>query len=71
MDLQARFDELDDIVSTLGVLIQEISDKDYKEQLEIIRFQAMDEMEEVNNELEEEYNREQEEMERQFIMERI
>jgi hypothetical protein len=71
MDLQERFDELDNIVSTLRVLRDEITDKDYIEQLDLIKYQAMDEMEEINNQLEEEYDREQKEMDRQFIMERI
>lgn len=71
MDLQERFDELDNIVSTLRVLRDEITDKDYIEQLDLIKYQAMNEMEEINNQLEEEYDREQREMDRQFIMERI
>jgi hypothetical protein len=71
MDLQERFDELDNIVSTLRVLRDEITDKDYIEQLDLIKYQAMDEMDEINNQLEEEYDREQKEMDRQFIMDRI
>lgn len=71
MDLQLRFDELENIVDTLRILCDEIEDKDYIEQLELIKYQAMDEMEEVNNELEEEYRREQEEIEKQFINSRI
>ena len=71
MDLQLRFDELENIVDTLKILCDEIEDKDYIEQLELIKYQAMDEMEEVNNELEEEYRREQEEIEKQFINSRI
>lgn len=71
MDLQERFDELDNIVSTLRVLRDEITDKDYIEQLDLIRYQAIDEMDEINNQLEEEYDREQKEMDRQFIVERI
>lgn len=71
MDLQERFDELDNIVSTLRVLRDEITDKDYIEQLDLIRQQALNEMDEINNQLEEEYDREQREMDRQFMMERI
>lgn len=71
MDLQERFDELDNIVSTLRVLRDEITDKDYIEQLDLIKYQAMNEMDEINNQLEEEYDREQKEMDRQFMMERI
>lgn len=71
MDLQERFDELDNIVSTLRVLRDEITDKDYIEQLDLIRQQALNEMEDVNNQLEKEYEKEQREIDRQFIMERI
>lgn len=71
MDLQERFDELDNIVSTLRVLRDEITDKDYIEQLDLIKYQAMNEMDEINNQLEEEYDKEQKEMDRQFINERI
>lgn len=71
MDLQERFDELDNIVSTLRVLRDEITDKDYIEQLDLIKYQAMSEMDEINNQLEEEYDKEQKEMDRQFMMERI
>lgn len=71
MDLQERFDELDNIVSTLRVLRDEITDKDYIEQLDLIRQQALNEMEDVNNQLEKEYEKEQREMDRQFINERI
>lgn len=71
MDLQERFDELDNIVSTLRALRDEITDKDYIEQLDLIKYQAMSEMDEINSQLEEEYDREQKEMDRQFMMERI
>jgi hypothetical protein len=71
MNLQERFDELDNIVSTLRVLRDEITDKDYIEQLDLIKYQAMDEMDKINSQLEEEYDREQKEMDRQFMMERI
>lgn len=71
MDLQERFDELDNIVSTLRVLRDEITDKDYIDQLDLIKQQALNEMEDVNNQLEKEYEKEQREMDRQFIMERI
>lgn len=71
MDLQERFDELDNIVSTLRVLRDEITDKDYIEQLDLIKQQALNEMEDINNQLEKEYEKEQREMDRQFMMERI
>lgn len=71
MNLQERFDELDNIVSTLRILADEITDKDYIEQLNLIRYQAMNEMDEISNQLEEEYDREQAELERQYDMGRV
>lgn len=67
MDLQERFDELDNIVSTLRVLRDEITDKDYIEQLDLIKQQALNEMEDVNNQLEKEYEKERQEMDRQYF----
>ena len=67
MDLQERFDELDNIVSTLRVLRDEITDKDYIEQLDLIKQQALNEMEDVSNQLEKEYEKEQREMDRQYF----
>lgn len=71
MNLQERFDELENIVDTLNVLIDEITDKNYIEDLRNIKYQAMNEMDEISNQLEEEYEKEQRELDRQFIMERI
>lgn len=71
MNLQERYDEIVNIVDTLNVLIDEITDKNYIEDLRNIKYQAMNEMDEISNQLEEEYEKEQRELDRQFIMERI
>ena len=71
MNLQEVYDDLDNIISTLDVLINEISQKDYIEELELIKYRAMSEKEDVEVELQKEYDREEEEMERQFDSERI
>ena len=47
MDLQERYDELDTIVRELDYLIDEISDKNYKEQLELIKYDAQSELDEI------------------------
>lgn len=62
MEKEDRYYELENIVSTINVLITEILDKDYIEQLEFIKFQAENEMEEIETELIEEQEKEAREM---------
>lgn len=71
MDLIERYDELDNIVSSIRTLVDEISDIDYKEQLQYIQYQAENELMEVETEMQKESDREEEEMNKQFINERI
>ena len=59
MDLQEKYDELDTIVRELDYLINEISDKNYKEQLELIKYEAEDELEEIEPQLIEEEQQEE------------
>lgn len=47
MNYQDRYDELYNIVSTLKVLESEIADEDYIEDLRQIRWQAEDELKDV------------------------
>lgn len=54
MDLQERFDELDNIVRTLDNLINDIKDKEYIDMLSEIKFEVEDELQEVENKLSEE-----------------
>ena len=51
MDLQEKYDELDTIVIELDYLIDEISDKNYKEQLELIKYDAQSELDEIESQL--------------------
>ena len=62
MEKEDRYYELENIVSTINVLMTEISDKDYIEQLEFIKYQAENEMEEIETELIEEQEKEAREM---------
>lgn len=47
MDYEDRYDELYNIVSMLNVLVDEIRNEDYKEELRQIKWRAEDEMREV------------------------
>lgn len=71
MDIQEKYDELDNIIRTIRILVDEIDDIDYKEQLRLIQYQAENEINTVEFELQKEYDREETEMNKQFIFERI
>ena len=66
MDTQERYDELDNIVTTIDLLIDEISDKYYIDYLNEIKFEAQNELDEVSEQLEEEQEREDREMNYQY-----
>ena len=59
MDLQEKYDELDTIVRKLNYLIDEISDKNYKEQLELIKYEAQSELDEIEPRLLEQQRQEE------------
>ena len=71
MDLQERYDELDNIVSTLDSLINEINDESYIEDLQYIKYQAENERDEVETDLQKEQDKELKEMNRQYIESRL
>ena len=66
MELQERFDELDNIENSIRMLIDEISDRDYIEQLQDIMYQAQNEKEEIEPKLQEKYDRIEKEQEREY-----
>lgn len=70
MDYQEKYDELYNIVSTLKVLESEIADEDYIENLRQVRWQAEDELKEVeeilNEKEREEYELEMREREYEY-----
>ena len=59
MDTQDRYDELDNIVRTLDILVDDINDKYYIDLINDIKFEAENELEEVAEKLEEEQKREE------------
>ena len=68
---QNKYDELDNIVRTLDVLIDETADKYYIDILNDIKFEAQNELEEVQEELSELYEAEEREMNYQFERSRL
>lgn len=66
MNNQERFDELDNIVSSIDLLVSEISNQYYIEMLNVLKYEAQDELEEVAKLLLEEQEREEREMNYQF-----
>ena len=70
-DLRYRYDELDNIISSIQNLIEEIKDRDYIERLEIIEFEAQDELNEIIPKLEQLEEKEEEEMNREYERSKI
>lgn len=66
MELQDRYDELDNLISSLNSLMDELTDKNYIEQLELIKYEAQNEFEEVSKQLSAEQEREYAEMNYQY-----
>lgn len=62
MELQDKYDELDNIVRTLDNLIDEITIKDYKEQLEETKYQAQEELDKISKKLEKQQEEEENEL---------
>lgn len=62
MDTQDRYDELDNIVRTLDILVDDINDKYYIDWINDIKFEAENELQEVAEKLEEEQKREEMQM---------
>ena len=70
-ELRDRYDELDNIISSIQILTKEIKDKDYIEKLEIIEFEAQDELDEITPRIEQLEEEEEKELENEYNRERI
>ena len=70
-ELRDRYDELDNIISSIRILTKEIKDKDYIEKLEIIEFEAQDELDEITPKIEQLEEEEEKELENEYNRERI
>ena len=70
-ELRDRYDELDNIISSIQILTKEIKDKDYIERLKIIEFEAQDELDEITPRIEQLEEEEDKELENEYNRERI
>lgn len=66
MDLQDRYDELDLIIREINNITSEISDKNYIEQLDLIKYEAQNEFEEVIEKLKEEQEEEEKQQDAEY-----
>ena len=71
MDLYDKQGELEQIVDTLDSLADDISDKYYKDMINELKFEAQEELEEVDEQISEIERRELEEENRQFERSRL
>lgn len=71
MDYQDKYDELDNIVRTLDILVDDINNKYYIDLINDIKYEAENELEEVAEKLEEEQKREEMQQERDYWKEAI
>ena len=71
MDYQERYDELDEIVSSLDRLVDEITDIYYIDALNELKFEAQNELEQVEEELRKEQWEEEREMNYEFERSRL
>lgn len=71
MDLQDKFDELENIIDSIDILINDITDADYIEQLNLIKYQAETEKEQIEGQLQKQQWQEQEQMKQDYIKEQI
>ena len=69
--LQERYDELDNIISTLDCLIDSITDKDYIDELRETKYRAEEERDEIDSKLQKLYDEEEKEMNYQFEKDRL
>lgn len=66
MDLQDKYDELDNLISTLRILIDDLTDRNYIDQLELIKFEAQNEFDEISERLDDLREQEEKELEREY-----
>lgn len=65
-DLQDRYDELEDIEITLRRLADDVTDEEYKEIFQELMYKAQSEKEEIEPRLQEMYDAEDREREREY-----
>ena len=51
MNIQDRYDDIDNLITTIDCLLREINSKDIREDLDVLKYEYMDEKEELLTEL--------------------
>lgn len=70
-ELRNKYDELDDIISSIRILTKEITDKNYIEQLELIQYEAQNELDEIEPQIQKLEEEEEREINREYERSKI
>lgn len=70
-ELRDRYDELDNIISSIRILTKEITDKNYIEQLELIQYEAQNELDEIEPQIQKLEEEEEREINREYERSKI
>lgn len=65
-ELRNKYDELDNIISSLNSLMDDLTDKNYIEQLELIKYEAQNELDEIEPQIQKLEEEEEREMNREY-----
>ena len=70
-ELRNKYDELDNIISSLNSLMDDLTDKNYIEQLELIKFEAQNELDEIEPQIQKLEEEEEREINREYERSKI
>ena len=70
-ELRNKYDELDNIISSIRILTKEITDKNYIEQLELIQYEAQNELDEIEQQIQKLEEEEEREINREYERSKI
>ena len=70
-ELRNKYDELDNIISSIRILTKEITDKNYIEQLELIKYEAQNELDEIEPQIQKLEEEEEREINREYERSKI
>ena len=70
-ELRNKYDELDNIISSIRILKKEITDKNYIEQLELIQYEAQNELDEIEPQIQKLEEEEEREINREYERSKI
>lgn len=70
-ELRNKYDELDNMISSIRILTKEITDKNYIEQLELIQYEAQNELDEIEPQIQKLEEEEEREINREYERSKI